>query len=356
MREGWTYKSFEDCLLKAAKAKQVQTSDYNTGSKYPIISQEDKMISGYCDDASLLYHIDTPIVIFGDHTRVLKYVDFDFVVGADGVKILIPKDFLRAKFLLYYLQWYNIPSLGYSRHYKLLKEITLPVPPLSVQSHIVSELDLLSGIIEKKKEQLKTYDLLAQSIFYDMFGDPVTNEKGWEVKKLEEVSTLINGRAYKQDELLNEGKYKVLRVGNFFTNSNYYYSDLELEDNKYCDNGDLLFAWSASFGAFIWDGEKVIYHYHIWKVLYDEQQLNKTFYCYLLNTMTKAFMNDVHGIGMVHLTKQGMEQYNLPIPPLSLQTLFAEKIEAIERQKERIRQSMEEVKTLFDSRMDYYFN
>ena len=72
--------------------------------------------------------------------------------------------------------------------------------------------------------------------------------------------------------------------------------------------------------------------------------------------MTKAFMNDVHGIGMVHLTKQGMEQYNLPLPPLPLQTLFAEKIEAIERQKERIRQSMAEVKTLFDSRMDYYFN
>ena len=94
MREGWKYKLFEDCLMKAAKPKQVQTSEYNTGTKYPIISQEDKMVSGYCDDSSLLYHIEKPIVIFGDHTRVLKYVDFDFVVGADGVKILIPKDFL----------------------------------------------------------------------------------------------------------------------------------------------------------------------------------------------------------------------------------------------------------------------
>ncbi len=229
------------------------------------------------------------------------------------------------------------------------------VPPLAEQERIVAELDLLSSIIEKKKAQLKELDQLAQSIFYDMFGDPITNEKGWEVKRLREVSKLINGRAYKQNELLNEGKYKVLRVGNFFTNSNYYYSDLELEENKYCDNGDLLFAWSASFGAFIWDGEKVIYHYHIWKVLYDEKQLNKIFYCNLLNTMTNAFMNDVHGIGMVHLTKQGMEDYILPLPPLPLQQEFADKVEAIERQKSLIQQSIDEVQTLFDSRMDYWF-
>ena len=173
---------------------------------------------------------------------------------------------------------------------------------------------------------------------------------------MKDVSTLLNGRAYKQDELLSEGKYKVLRVGNFFTNSSYYYSDLELEDNKYCDNGDLLFAWSASFGAFIWHGEKVIYHYHIWKVLFDDKVLNKIYYQYLLNTMTKSFMNDVHGIGMVHLTKVGMEQYMLPVPPLALQQQFASKIEAIEQQKELIKKSIKEVETLFNSRMDYYFN
>ena len=239
---------------------------------------------------------------------------------------------------------------------KAYLKLSIPYLKLVEQERIVAELDLLSSIIDKKKAQLKELDQLTQSIFYDMFGDPITNEKGWKVKKLKEVSTLINGRAYKQNELLNEGKYKVLRVGNFFTNSNYYYSDLELEDNKYCDNGDLLFAWSASFGAFIWCGEKVIYHYHIWKVLYDDKQLNKIFYCNLLNTMTNAFMNDVHGIGMVHLTKQGMEDYILPLPPLPLQQEFASKIEAIERQKSLIQQSIVETQTLFDSRMEHWFN
>ena len=210
-------------------------------------------------------------------------------------------------------------------------------------------------MIRLKKEQLKDYDNLAQSIFYEMFGDPVENEKGWEVKKLIEVSSLINGRAYKQNELLNEGKYKVLRVGNFFTNSNYYYSNLELDEEKYCYKGDLLFAWSASFGAFVWDEGKTIFHYHIWRVLFDEKKLNIYYYKYLLNTMTSFFMNDVHGIGMVHLTKAGMEQYNVPLPPLPLQHLFAQRIEQIEHQKSEVTKAITDLETLLASRMQYWF-
>src|SRR4029079_18777461 len=91
-------------------------------------------------------------------------------------------------------------------------------------------------------------------------------KKGWQTKKLSEVCELVNGRAYSKPELQAAGKYRVLRVGNFFTNDHWYHSDLELEDNKYCDTGDLLYAWSASFGPRIWSGGKVIYHYHIWKV------------------------------------------------------------------------------------------
>lgn len=243
---------------------------------------------------------------------------------------------------------HNLNMKGYLR-------LNIPLPPKSTQLSIVSELDKINELIRLKKEQLKDYDNLAQSIFYEMFGDPVENEKGWEVKKLAEVSSLINGRAYKQNELLNEGKYKVLRVGNFFTNSNYYYSNLELDEDKYCYKGDLLFAWSASFGAFVWDEGKTIFHYHIWRVLFDEKKLNIYYYKYLLNTMTSFFMNDVHGIGMVHLTKAGMEQYNVPLPPLPLQHLFAQRIEQIERQKSAVQKSITDLETLLASRMQYWF-
>lgn len=354
--ESFEIRPFEKCIERVKYTTKVASQDFKESGLYPIISQEEAFISGYWDSSEDVFHISKPVVIFGDHSRHLKYIDFDFVIGADGVKILCPVDDINAKYFYYYLRWLDIPSLGYSRHFKSLKEKTVKVFPIDVQQRIVDELDLLTGIIDKKNAQLRDLDNLAQSIFYEMFGDPVINDKGWETMVLSSVSQLLNGRAYKQDELLDSGKYKVIRVGNFFTNSEFYYSDLELEDDKYCDYGDLLFAWSASFGAFIWSGEKVIYHYHIWKVLFDENKLDKVFYQYLLNTMTSSFMKDVHGIGMVHLTKSGMEQYVLPIPPLDVQKSFAERISAIESQKSSINESLIATQTLLDSRMNAYFN
>ena len=306
---------------------------------------------------------DVLLTIVGTIGRCAVFTGSKNITLQRSVAVVRPKENILSRFLMYCLigksALLNEGAHGIAQkglYLRQLGNILVPVPPREEQERIVVELDCLSGVIEKKREQLRELDALAQSIFYTMFGDPITNEKGWEVKKLKDVSALLNGRAYKQNELLDCGKYKVLRVGNFFTNSNFYYSDLELEEDKYCDKGDLLFAWSASFGAFIWNGGKVIYHYHIWKVLYDKQKLDIDYYRFLLNTMTTYFMKDVHGIGMVHLTKAGMEQYDLPIPPLALQQEFADKIEAIEKQKELIKKSISEVEDLFNSRMSYYFN
>ncbi|WP_330766794.1 restriction endonuclease subunit S (plasmid) [Escherichia coli] len=132
---------------------------------------------------------------------------------------------------------------------------------------------------------------------------------------LAKVCRLINGRAYKQEELLSKGKYPVLRVGNFFTNQNWYYSDLELDQDKYCDNGDLLYAWSASFGPRIWHGGKSIYHYHIWKVVPDSDFICKQFLYYLLQWDTKA-LKDAHSTGstMMHISKTTIEKRLVPIP------------------------------------------
>ena len=299
------------------------------------------------------------------HVGKVAFIDRDMDYAFGGfMGLIVPNPSISAKYVFYacnsssYRTFLSqigngigITNLRFSE----LEKFEIPVPSIEEQQRIVDELDLLSGIIDKKNAQLRDLDALAQSIFYEMFGDPVTNEKGWPTAQLSSVSTLFNGRAYKQDELLSTGKYRVLRVGNFFTNSNYYYSDLELEDDKYCDNGDLLFAWSASFGAFIWSGEKVIYHYHIWKVLFDNAKLNKEFYRFLLNTMTSSFLNDVHGIGMVHLTKAGMEQYILPIPPMEKQEQFANKIASIEKQRTVIQASLDNANQLLTSRMSFYF-
>ena len=361
MREGWEKKKLEDIsekIMAGGDKPRVFSETISDECKVPVYANgvQNKGLCGYTNKATI--H-DESITISARGTIGFCCVRNEPFVPIVRLITIIPKKNVNIHYLNYVMNNLSIENNGVAipqLTVPMLKGITIPIPPLPEQERIVAELDCLSSVIEKQKELLKELDNLAWAIFYDMFGDPVANEKGWDTYRLEEISTLLNGRAYKQNELLNDGKYKVLRVGNFFTNDLYYYSNLELEQDKYCEKGDLLFAWSASFGAFIWGGEKVIYHYHIWKVLFDEAKLNTMYYRYLLNTMTTYFMKDVHGIGMVHLTKGGMEQYILPTPPLTLQQQFAEKIEAIEKQKELIKQTLKGLEELFNSRMDYYFN
>ena len=163
--------------------------------------------------------------------------------------------------------------------------------------------------------------------------------KEWEVKRLGEVCTFHNGRAYNQKELLSQGKYRVLRVGNFFTNSSWYFSNLELEDVKYADDGDLLYAWSASFGPRFWKGEKVIYHYHIWKIDNFIKVTNTYLYTFLLFDASNL-TNTLQGGIMVHVTKENMERRYIAIPPIKEQDKICSILQlwdtAIEKQSELI--------------------
>ena len=148
---------------------------------------------------------------------------------------------------------------------------------------------------------------LVPQIRFTGFTDP------WEQRKLGEVAHFINGRAYSQNELLSSGKYPVLRVGNFYTNDSWYYSNLELEDKNYAYEGDLLYTWSATFGPHIWHGNKVIYHYHIWKVQL-EAALEKLFAFQLLERDKERILSDKNGSTMVHITKIGIENTSVLMP------------------------------------------
>jgi len=151
----------------------------------------------------------------------------------------------------------------------------------------------------------------------------------WTSAPLSDLVTVLNGRAYKQSELLDTGT-PVLRVGNLFTSNKWYYSDLELDDDKYCDDGDLIFAWSASFGPFIWNGGRAIYHYHIWKLpLHSPEDLSRDYlYLYLLNK-TDEIKASGHGISMVHMTKEKMERLEVPLPPLAEQHRIVAKVDEL---------------------------
>ena len=148
----------------------------------------------------------------------------------------------------------------------------------------------------------------------------VGHTEPWAEKKLGEVAELLNGRAYKQEELLEDGEYRVLRVGNFNTNDRWYYSDLQLEDSKYANYGDLLYLWATNFGPELWKEEKVIYHYHIWKISGYSNILDKYYFYTFLEKDKNKIKQNTNGSTMVHITKGMMEERVLTFPSLPEQT------------------------------------
>ncbi len=134
--------------------------------------------------------------------------------------------------------------------------------------------------------------------------------------------SLLNGRAYKQEELLDEGKYKVLRVGNFNTNSKWYYSNLELEENKYVNKGDLIYLWATNFGPEIWTEEKAIYHYHIWKLEFDRTEINQDYLNIWLESDKNKIQQNTNGSTMVHITKTMMEERGISLPNFDEQSVI----------------------------------
>lgn len=174
MKTNWQTKKLEDCIEKVVYTGKVQKADFLESGLFPIISQEQDFINGYWNNKEELFKIDRPIIIFGDHTKIFKYIDFDFVLGADGVKILQPKKDIDPKYFYYFLQSINLKSLGYARHYRLLKEEKVSYPKtLSEQLRIVKKLDALSEQTQKLesiyKKKLDVLEELKRSVLQKAF-------------------------------------------------------------------------------------------------------------------------------------------------------------------------------------------
>jgi len=168
--------------------------------------------------------------------------------------------------------------------------------------------------------------------------------RGWSRLTFGDCAEFINGRAYAQDELLEAGT-PVLRIQNLTGGDRWYYSNLKLPAEKYCEDGDLLFAWSASFGPYIWKGPKCIFHYHIWRVI-PHENLDKQFAYYLLAQLTRELKSSARGIAMLHLTKSGIEAHQISLPPPDEQRRIAAILGQADELRRKRRQALERVSTL----------
>ena len=263
-------------------------------------------------------------------------------IGRGLAAIRPNNEIITTKFLLYFLKSFEeeIAQKGKGSTFlaitkKELEHLSIPLPPLDEQQRIVATLDVLFARIDKSITLLQANIAHTQTLLPSVLDEVFENDLNCEHEDLSQALTLYNGRAYKRNELLDNGKYKVIRIQNLKGGKNWFFSDLELSEEKYCNDGDLLYSWSGtpgtSFGAFIWHGDKAIYHYHIWKIEF-KKKLNVHFAYYQLKYITNIAIENSHGVtGMMHITKGKMEKMPFRVPDYSLQEKIVEKLSISER-------------------------
>ncbi len=363
MKHNWEYKPFNLIADTITPRIKVEKSDYLQSGPIPIISQEESFISGYWNNPDDITPHSNDVVIFGDHSRVLKYVNCEFVVGADGVKIISPKMCIFPKFLYHFLKWYNVPSLGYARHFKLVKEAYYPVPPMEVQQQIVAELDKINEVIEDCRELLRNLDALAQSLFYDYFSDIHEN-----VALSYYVNALVGGKSLAGKEFC---------INRVLKSSAVTYDYFDKDSTKFLPPdyiptpehlvkvGDVIIsrmntAELVGACAYVFDvDDNVFLPDRLWRIEYKTNANPIFLWKSLISESSKEqIRRKASGTSgsMKNISKPLLLSVQIKKVPLKLQENFAERIEQIDAQKKTVVGTIANLQTLLDSRMDYWFN
>ena len=371
MKQGWEIKKLGEVCEINYGTRVVQKKD--GGMIYPVYGG-----GGATFRIDRFNRQDCLIVSrFAMSNQCVRFVKGKFFLNDSGLSLKTKESTIWQPYLDKHIIAYNdkIYSLGKGAAQRNLdinafKSINISYPlSLPEQERIVAELDCLSGVIEKKKQQLKELDALAQSIFYEMFGDPITNEKGWGKDMLNNIAEITSSKRifadeycksgipfYRGKEISEKSKGNPISIELFISYKRYN----ELQVNYGVPTvGDILITAVGTIGN-IWvvDSDEPFYFKDgniIWLKI--KNNTNPLYLKFLLSLLIDEYKEQIaNGCAYSALTIVNLKAMQTPLPPLSLQQAFASKIEAIDKQKELIKQSIKEVETLFNSRMDYYFN
>lgn len=365
MRKGWEYKRWKEVLTIINGKNQSAVVDEN--GEYPIYGSGG--IMGYANN----WLCPENCVIIGRKGNINKpiFVETKFWNVDTAFGLNANKEYLLPKFLYYFCLDYNferhnkavtIPSLTKA---DLLK-IDIPLPPKSTQLAIVSELDKINELIRLKKEQLKDFDNLAQSLFYEMFGDPVENEKGWEVKKLGDISSIGTGSTpnRKNKDFYKNGTYpwvKSTEVCNLPIYSVEEYITEEALKNSNCTLYPPNTILMAMYGQGKTRGQigllkiEACTNQAVAAIMPTKEVVDEIFLSQHLMLMYEHIRNMARGGNQANLNLSIVKSIQIFLPPLSLQHLFAQRIEQIEREKSEVQKSIQDLETLLASRMQYWF-
>ena len=341
---------------------KIPKNNYLSEGAYPIIDQGQEFIAGYSNDKEGLF-TDVPAIVFGDHTRVFKFIDFPFFLGADGVKILKVKKELNYKYLYYYFLQANFPNTGYARHYKWLKDLIIPLPSIKKQNEIVAQLDKCSLLITNNKQLIEKYDLLIKSRFIEMFGDPVRNPKRWEVKKLKETADIITGNTPSRKDKDNYGTFiEWIKTDNitdntYITTAAEYLSEKGEKLGRTVEAGSILMACIAgslrSIGRVALTDRKVAFNQQINAIVPKEYN---SLFLYALFQNTQSYAQSTVNMALKGILSKGkLEELEYILPPIELQNDFAAFVQQIDKSKFVVQQLLKKIETLYKSLMKEYF-
>lgn len=367
MREGWEYKKLGE-VCEIYQPKTLSTDMLTKTGGYPVYGANG--IIGYYNQ----YNHEEQEVLLTCRGATCGTVNISKPYSwINGNAMVIHRkseemDFNFLKYLMLSLD-YSLIITGAAQPQitrQKLAPTKIKIPPKSTQLAIVSELDKINELIRLKKEQLKDYDNLAQSIFYEMFGDPVENEKEWEVKKIGEIGSVERGAGISKKDFVEDG-LPCIHYGQLHTilgaRTKKHYTSIPhdlLPKYKVAHTGDLVMAITSedvegSCKSTAWLGNYDVIVGSDAAILHHEQ--DGTFLSYY--TMTKAFYNEkakyAKGFKVTHISTKEIEKISVFLPPLPLQHLFAQRIEQIERQKSAVQKSITDLETILASRMQYWF-
>lgn len=346
--------------------RKIPKSDYQTEGAYPIIDQGQEKIAGYSDCQEVFS--DVPVIVFGDHTRKIKYIDEPFLLGADGVKVLKPKlSNVNVKYLYYCLCNVKIPNTGYNRHFKFLKQAAIAIPERKKQDNIVEILDELVKIQELRNREVLFLDELVKARFVEIFGNIGQDNKGWGLTTLGKACIINPHRPKNINTNLDYSFVPMPSVsehGSIDTSVCKPYKKVK-NGYTYFQENDVLFAkitpcMENGKGA-VAQGLKngIGFGSTEFHVLRPMDGISNPYWLYEI-TMQPQFRI----VAERHMTGSGGQRrvpasffYNFPIsiPPLDFQNHYADFVQKVDKSKAAIQKSIDETQLLYDSLMQKYF-
>jgi type I restriction enzyme, S subunit len=368
----------EKISLNGIKIKQ---KEYLSEGKFPVIDQGQELIGGYFNDEKLVVPNEPPYVVFGDHTKVKKFINFKFIAGADGVKVLKSSPEYEPKFFYYLLYTVNIPDKGYARHFQFLEKANIPLPPIEVQQQIVSKIEELFSELDKGIEEIKTAQqqlkVYRQAVLKWAFEGKLTNEnikedrlpKGWKFETLGNVSEMCLGKML--DKQKNKGSFRPylrnisVRWGNFNLDDleEMKFEETELEryslkkgDLVICEGGEpgRCAIWNLAEGTMMI--QKALHRVRVNESLNVKYVYYFMFFSGMNGTLEKYFT----GTTIKHLTGKELKKIVFAMPPLAEQQQIVQEIESrlsvCDKIEETITNSLKQAEALRQSILKKAFN